>query len=427
LDKSDAEYTNYGSRIDCYAWGENIVTLSYDGTDKFQSYTQGFGMTSGASAIIAGAALALQGIAAAKDYRLSPSQMRSLLSDDGTLNSGGLGTPSVNPSVDKIGVMPNLQAIIPVVQNLAPDLCIRDSVTDTGATPYTGPLASSPDIILRPSRVAGDPNTAYGEGSGTENRDDLGVDPVVGQDHYIYVRVHNLGPTYAQNVTATVYWSPPATLVTPNLWTRVGTPAIIRDAPSGKISVSDAITWAASEIPAPGHYCFVALVGNRADPTPDPVNFLNMDDFSSFVRDNNNVAWRNFNVVNSDQDVMELAFFITGPPDQARSMRLEVIGNLPPQAQVTLQSAMQHREFIQQLGTTEEDDAQQVVRMHIVPNGCANTGDILFPARLQADARFLVRIPEELRRHQYELCVRQLYGGLEVGRITWRFVPPDRA
>jgi subtilisin family serine protease len=47
-------FSNFGSRIDCYAWGENIDTLSGDSTT---SYTGGFNGTSGASPIVAGAAV----------------------------------------------------------------------------------------------------------------------------------------------------------------------------------------------------------------------------------------------------------------------------------------------------------------------------------------------------------------------------------
>jgi hypothetical protein len=58
----------------------------------------GFGGTSGASAIIAGAAIVLQGIARARGTELTPSRMRDLL-------SGPFNTSSPDP----IGVMPDLE------------------------------------------------------------------------------------------------------------------------------------------------------------------------------------------------------------------------------------------------------------------------------------------------------------------------------
>lgn len=106
--------TNFGNRIDCYSWGEQICVAG-DGTHGTgrQDYVQGFGGTSGAAAIIAGAALAMQGIAQANSLvpanpknRFSPSNLRSLLRNPST------GTPSKDPAKDKIGVMPDLRKII---------------------------------------------------------------------------------------------------------------------------------------------------------------------------------------------------------------------------------------------------------------------------------------------------------------------------
>ena len=62
----------------------------------------GFGGTSGASAIVAGCAIVLQGIARARGTPLTPDRMRTLL-------SGPFNTPSNDPGVDRIGVMPDLR------------------------------------------------------------------------------------------------------------------------------------------------------------------------------------------------------------------------------------------------------------------------------------------------------------------------------
>ncbi len=103
--------SNHGNRIDCYAWGKNIdtTTTSEAGTSN-TTYTTVFGGTSGASPIVAGAALILQGIAQAalnrreRTRRFSPRELRDLLKTNGTALKDG--------STDTIGVMPNLRAII---------------------------------------------------------------------------------------------------------------------------------------------------------------------------------------------------------------------------------------------------------------------------------------------------------------------------
>lgn len=97
----------WGSRIDCYAWGEKIVTAGGWRTDHAGSgYTDRFNATSGASAIVAGCAVLLQGRAwNLGGALLSPQQMRGLLSDPAT-GTPGSGAP------EHIGVMPDLQAIV---------------------------------------------------------------------------------------------------------------------------------------------------------------------------------------------------------------------------------------------------------------------------------------------------------------------------
>jgi hypothetical protein len=110
---------SYGSRIDCYAWGENVDTLGDGGTSaSTRVYNAYFDGTSAASAIIAGAAVVVQGLATFAGSPLGASQMRALLSNPAN------GTPSGDPQNKAIGVMPDLRKIIDggavgVVQGIA--------------------------------------------------------------------------------------------------------------------------------------------------------------------------------------------------------------------------------------------------------------------------------------------------------------------
>jgi Subtilase family len=104
-------HSNFGNRIDCYAWGEQVSTAgSHLGpTDiAINSYRKKIGGTSSAAAIIAGAAILVQSITETNHhFRLNPKQMRQILSSD------LLGTPSASGrSIDRIGVMPDLKKII---------------------------------------------------------------------------------------------------------------------------------------------------------------------------------------------------------------------------------------------------------------------------------------------------------------------------
>ena len=84
--------SNYGSRIDCYAWGQNINTTGDGnlgtGIDTYIPVVSippgerpsGFEKTSGASAIIAGVAISVQSmIEAAYQFRYSPLQLREVM------------------------------------------------------------------------------------------------------------------------------------------------------------------------------------------------------------------------------------------------------------------------------------------------------------------------------------------------------------
>lgn len=101
-------FSNFGSRIDCYAWGENITTTGdgWMGTTT-TSYTASFGGTSGATPIVAGAAVLLQSwrTRTLGQPPYAPARLRELLSETGN-------TPSANPETDRIGVMPNMRRII---------------------------------------------------------------------------------------------------------------------------------------------------------------------------------------------------------------------------------------------------------------------------------------------------------------------------
>ena len=104
---SRASFSNYGKRVNCYAWGDSIVTLSTNvaGTN-LTAVTYAFNGTSGAGAIVAGAAISVQGMANSHlGGPYQPSPLRDLLS------SPTWNTASASPA-DEIGVMPNLRGII---------------------------------------------------------------------------------------------------------------------------------------------------------------------------------------------------------------------------------------------------------------------------------------------------------------------------
>jgi serine protease len=96
--------SNYGARIDCYAWGDGVVTATARGPEDTSGCTNAFGGTSAAAAIIAGAALVVLGVAAAQPRArsLTGREVRARLAH---------GTRAARPG-ERIGVMPDLRTIL---------------------------------------------------------------------------------------------------------------------------------------------------------------------------------------------------------------------------------------------------------------------------------------------------------------------------
>jgi hypothetical protein len=442
-------HSNYGCRVDCHAWGNSVVTTDWVAPAPSTATTSlvgGYDGTSAASAIIAGAAVALQGIAEQNlGRRLSPAEMRALLSDPtiGTLsldhNNANLPRP--------IGVMPDLARVVNLpALSLAPDIYIRDHVGDSG-DPTTGNVSASPDIFVRGAQVA-NPTARFGPG----NLNASGVLPgdVSGPgDDWIYVRVSNRGGSTAHDVVARVYWARPSTLADPSTWNLLGETrlwhGVGRNQPTSTVfasealAVSEPIRWRNAGVnPGPGHYCFVALIESSGDPLPTPSVLGDYAAYLRFIRENNNVAWRNFNIVatatrnhpfvvppqfSGDASVAApMQFFARGAPDRPRRMQLEIAGALPPRTGLWagLPPAM-----AAEIGATvgeplAAEDGRVWIPMN--PRGRVVVHDAIFARSVQYDVRLWASVPDELEDAPYQVYARQIEAGEEVGRVTWEIV-----
>jgi hypothetical protein len=323
----------------------------------------------------------------------------------------------------------------------APILYMRHNLADDG-TSHTGSLSDSPDIIVKNNPVA-NPQASYSTPASIASDTESDPDVVTGQANYVYMRVWNRGVD-AANVFATVYWSPPATLVSPNLWTLIGS-AYYPDVPAGsEVEVSTpGITWPADRLPGAGHYCFVATVGNADAPAPNPSSFASFTDFMNYIYANNNITWRNFNVDILPAphhfpihfgEFVALPFLIAGAWDGARVFSLETHAELPDESRIALQ--VPHwigRGFKPDYpGTEEFDDAEtdpgnrRRIRIPLPRNGRQSLGFIELPAGTAASSHMLVHIPEHRHQKPLRVVIRQLFEEREVGRITWLLRPKHR-
>jgi serine protease len=419
-------FSNFGSRVDCYGWGDSIVTAGYGdlsaGSGDNSTYTSLFGGTSGASPMVTGAAVILQGMYLANTGSLlSPTQMRLLLSDPAT------GTPQGGGVAGAIGVMPNLRGIVEDALGLVPDVYLRDAIGDTGVVPSGGAISVSPDVIVRPVAVA-DPFGSFGEGSGTENNDTLGSEVEAGQDNYVYVRMRNRGARGASATTATVYWSEVASLVTPDMWNLIGTTPAISVPVGDTLTVTGAIIWPRANLPASSHACLIGVLHDPQDPAsplPPSTSDFDWNAFTDFIRNQNNVTWRNFNLIDVDPDpnadpVAE-EFLLVGAPDRFRRFDLELVQRLPEGVRVWIEGpaallgVLPHEPWASVERLKKSDRVRLALPfVHQLP---------LCGVRLGPGARhrchLVVRGAKGLARGLHRIALRQLHEGLEVGRITW--------
>jgi hypothetical protein len=318
-----------------------------------------------------------------------------------------------------------------------PSLYMRHNLQDDG-TSQTGSLSDSPDIILKNNPVA-NPQATFSTPASINSDTESDANVFDNQDNYVYLRIWNRGLD-ATNVTATVYWSPPATLVAPNLWNLIGS-AQFADVPSGNLVQvsSPGITWLAANIPLPGHYCFVATVGNDAEPAPNPSTFNSFNDFVDYIYAHDNITWRNFNVVAMGQHhigghfggFIPLPFLIAGAGNQAYYFGFETVADLVKGSRLALQVPHwlgrglepTHTDCEEHEDPETDREERRRLRLNLHPRGSHNLGKVKLPAGTAVRSHLLVHIPEERRGQVHQVAIHQIYEGREVGRITWHLLP----
>jgi hypothetical protein len=326
-----------------------------------------------------------------------------------------------------------------------PALYMRNN-TSNNATSHGGALADSPDIILKNAQVAA-PQATFSTPQSIASANESDANVLAGQTNYLYLRVWNGGQAAARNAFATVYYAPPATLVTPSMWTLIGTSYFTTVPTGSQVEVTPiGIPWPADQIPAPGHYCFVATVGCNYQPAPVPellANFATFQDYENYIADNPNVTWRNFNVVQVQMGqsrppwghLVPLPFHLTGAWMEDVDFQFETIADLPKGSTLALQAAEwigrglrpARQDLAAHVDRTTDAASTRRVRMPLSVSGTHALGEITLPRRTAAPSHLLASIPPERHDRPHDVVIRQLHGGREVGRITWRLVPAARS
>ena len=434
-----APSSNFGARVNCYAWGEDVATLSGgtdvggeikgDGTPAAAStsekvrYTRQFGGSSAAAAIVAGAAILVQDVyrlgslSRPTGGRLSPRRMRNLLCDPATSTARA-------PTTDAIGRMPDLGLLVAAL-DAVPDLYIRDDVGDDGSVPSVGTVSVSPDVVVSKTMVT--PAAAFAAG---------GTEVERGHDNFVYVRVSNRNAVAAPGAEVRVYWGQVATLMPPSTWKPLNPPN--PPLPAGAVPPADAvvnvpasspplaaprITWLQANLPPSGHYCFVATVNHPLDPQPDLVT-LTWDEFIAYIRNNNNVTWRNFQVVDLPVGGAPTPqpFIVPGAFDRKRVFDLQILQRRPRDVRVVWELPLSLFEQLPEaaFADVQIDEKQRRAQVRLQPQPKLLLRNVALNKSASHRCRFLITGTPSLSEALCTVAIGQLYEGTEVGRVTWR-------
>lgn len=187
-------------------------------------------------------------------------------------------------------------------------LLVRDSLQDQGIVPSPGYPYTSPDIICVQQNTYANPAAVFGTTQSYASDPNQAV--VAQQNNNFYVRARNLG-TAAQGGAMYVYWSKASLLLTPNLWFNQPMTALLNkqpqnyvmlpSVPAGQIAVGAIpFNWTPPTISSNDHFCLIGAVNTVPPynwPPAQAPTFSSSDQFVLWVRNNQNICWRNLSLV----------------------------------------------------------------------------------------------------------------------------------
>jgi len=308
----------------------------------------------------------------------------------------------------------------------AHDLFVRDNLQDFGREPLIGGgICASPDIIIYNQELL-DPDATLGTQAAMK-KDYLGEPVEYGQDNYIYIRVQNRGSSNtAGNVK--LYWSPPSTFPTPGSWNYMGEVAIPSLSPN-EARVIGPIKWKKNDIPAIGHYCFVALVNSGSDPAPDLASITSLNAFHNFIRANNNATWKNFNVIDMFAGTTNSwEFHIQGWPGiwTRSDFRID-LSELPVGGEITFRILKRLTEGSKPEGMKKIRETTNYVEYKLSSNKVAYLRNMNLKPSDNTIASLKFLLPDNIKDGGYRIHVAQFVNNLEVGRITQLIEVGDHA
>ncbi len=408
-DRTDG--SNYGRRVDCYAWGEDVTTCGEHG------YLSMFGGTSAAAAIIAGAAAVINGARRARNLApIEALEMRALLRD-------GPGTLCAEPDVDLINRMPDLRGILRDALGLATKLSLRDHArNDEKRRPFASPdiwVAARDEV--RPAVVGDDGRPLRVAAGGALD---------------VYVRVASNDHVDAVQVRV---WAVPVDGA-PDFarWRYVGSTRVegARLGPDAPLVVGP-LEWDPDDHPEPGQYALVAAAWSAAEPAPDLSRVRSYRDFVRHVTDEPAVAARLLTfagdapfqgVEPAGSRFAKLRFFAVGDPERDEDMTVRLDAAFDGEAWLEVPADVPAA-LLEGLEVEDAPPADLEVegRLVRVPAECPRT--LLagrFPTGWRAALRLVVAAERAGDPHlAVEQHLRAADRDVVVGRLAWNQHTPN--
>jgi hypothetical protein len=283
------------------------------------------------------------------------------------------------------------------------DVWMRDTWSDTGAEPdpvqANEPMWKSPYIWVR--------NTADPDGLHAHEHQN----PQQGQEQFIYVKVHNRGAPITG--TLEVYGANAATALSwPADWKLLGASANSIPALASTIVK---IPWTPADA---GHYCLLARWVSARDPMKTPEGL----DTNANVRANNNLIWRNVNVVDLlSQTQSTASFIVRNVSDQPAQFQLSIrrnasrSGSATDFVKVQLQLSPELRRLWSEDGSGFRRGARNTL---LIENDGATLDGLVLPPRFEAPVLVNFKRPRrEFQRDAFEIDVVQSASGERAGIV----------
>jgi serine protease len=170
------------------------------------------------------------------------------------------------------------------------------------------------------------------------------------------------------------------------------------------------------------------LPEDPAPPIPGPLDWAA---FQDMIRANNNVTWRNFNVVNDlppANAAPSFAFKMAGAEDRPRLFAFEIERRLPEDAVLELEGPLGLLERLKGDNpwklVPDKKRERTLLTLPSLPR--IQLGEVRLPRMARLDCLFRIRPRRGKVVYGHGIAIRQLHRGEEVGRIVWRFAPEAR-